>query len=389
MNISELIIKRLIGKITPDEDASLQQWMSEDPVKRGGLIEELTDPSRLDELWRRRELVDSEAAYQRMDAMLSQQRNKEAKQRRTIAFRRIGIAVASAACVLGIILLFNQSKNRIVQSPNVARVETPLNIDDIEHGSMKAMLVTANGDSMELREGEALNLYKVSQSTAKREEAQSLSLSVPRGGEFKIVLEDSTEIWLNSDSRLIYPEHFSASNRRVTLEGEAYFKVHHQSNRPFYVVTGNQTVKVYGTEFNLRAYQEDEKIYTTLCNGKVSIMRTGHPGAEVFLSPGHQSAFDRESGLTTIARRDIDVVSGWRQGKFVFEEQTLYQIMQDLARWYDIEFEFADNESKNKIFMGSIPRYANFKTAIAILEKSGGLKFTTKENKVYIENSRH
>lgn len=81
---------------------------------------------------------------------------------------------------------------------------------------------------------------------------------------------------------------------------------------------------------------------------------------------------------------DIERVTGWRHGRFVFEEQSLRQIMTDLSRWYDFEFEFADAEAAETIFMGSIPRYSNFKTAIAILEKSGGLVFSVKDNKVVI-----
>ena len=94
-------------------------------------------------------------------------------------------------------------------------------------------------------------------------------LPTPRGGEFRNTLEDSTEVWLNADSRLTYPETFDGSQRRVTLEGEAYFKVAKDATKPFVVVSGSQEVRVYGTEFNVCAYSDEKDIRTTLVEGSI------------------------------------------------------------------------------------------------------------------------
>ena len=170
----------------------------------------------------------------------------------------------------------------------------------------------------------------------------------------------------------------------MELIGEAYFEVAHQSDRPFTVETSGQKVTVYGTEFNIRSYPEEKSVYTTLSNGSIGLSRLDGTGGEIRLSPGKQAVFDKKTSSAKVRQVDIERVTGWRHGRFVFEEQSLLQIMTDLSRWYDFEFEFADQEAAETIFMGSIPRYCNFKTAIAILEKSGGLIFSVKNNKVII-----
>ncbi|MDE6422518.1 MAG: DUF4974 domain-containing protein, partial [Muribaculaceae bacterium] len=159
--------------------------------------------------------------------------------------------------------------------------------------------------------------------------------------------------------------------------------VKHNPDVPFIVESANQRVRVYGTEFNIRAYPEDDAVYTTLSSGSISLTPSSGSG-EIFLSPGKQTIFTKATSEAKVRQVDIDRVTGWRHGRFVFEEQTLRQIMRDLARWYDFEYEFADDEAAETIFMGSIPRYSNFKTAIAILEKSGGLAFEVKENRILI-----
>lgn len=151
----------------------------------------------------------------------------------------------------------------------------------------------------------------------------------------------------------------------------------------YIVESANQRVRVYGTEFNIRSYPEDDAVYTTLSSGSVSLSPSSGVG-EIFLSPGKQAVFTKETSEAKVRTVDIERVTGWRHGRFVFEEQSLRQIMRDLARWYDFEYEFADNDAAETIFMGSIPRYSNFKTAIAILEKSGGLTFEVKDNKILV-----
>lgn len=210
------------------------------------------------------------------------------------------------------------------------------------------------------------------------------TLNTPRGGEFRVVLEDGTEVWLNSESQLIYPETFDGPERRVKVEGEAYFKVAKNEKQPFYVETAGQEVRVFGTEFNVHNYPEDEYVSTVLIEGSISLSRRSNPQNCLLLTPGHQVQFDKNTEEARISAASVEVMTSWRTGQFVFENQTLEHIMQDLARWYNFDFTFEDEQLREMLFMGSVPRYAHFSQVLLILEKSGGLSFTLSDDVVVV-----
>ena len=220
--------------------------------------------------------------------------------------------------------------------------------------------------------------------TVSKKEKILNNLTTPRGGEFKITLEDGTQVWLNAESQLIYPDTFSANERRVILKGEAYFEVVKDEQKPFYVESNGQVVRVYGTEFNVRSYEEDADIYTTLVSGRVSLQSMNGNEAELILTPGKQAVFDKRQQSTSVRPVDTQVVTSWRRGMFVFEEQNLEQIMRDLSRWYNFSYEFKDTSLRETVFMGSVPRYGDFNEILEILEKSGGVKFRVKDRVVII-----
>ena len=168
------------------------------------------------------------------------------------------------------------------------------------------------------------------------------NLEIPRGGEFHIILEDSTEVWLNAESSLKYPEYFTESSREVEISGEAYFKVAKDAKRPFYVKSAGNRIKVYGTEFNISSYADEECVYTTLVKGSISLQPQNSNDAELFLTPGHQAIFAKADSSTSITTIKTDVITSWKDGMFVFEDKTLAQIMKSLARWYDFSYEFAN-----------------------------------------------
>ena len=200
-------------------------------------------------------------------------------------------------------------------------------------------------------------------------------LTTPRGGEFKVTLEDGTEVWLNAESQLRYPAEFEGAERRVQVSGEAYFHVAKDAERPFYVETAGQVIRVTGTEFNVNAYADDSQVFTTLVSGGITTRLLSGNGGELVLTPGHQTVMQMGSNRISVRSVDTDIVTSWTRGKFVFENQTLEQMMRALSRWYDFEYEFADEQSRQTVFMGSMPRYGDFSEVLEILEKSGGLRF--------------
>src|SRR5690606_22681779 len=121
------------------------------------------------------------------------------------------------------------------------------------------------------------------------------TIRTPRGGNYKIILADDTEVWLNSSSSLRFPNNFNGDERRVELIGEAYFNVKKNSKSPFIVVSKGQQIRVLGTEFNVSAYSEDEITKTTLIEGSIKI--STEEGNSKIVLPGEQAHMHRNGSL--------------------------------------------------------------------------------------------
>lgn len=380
--ISRLLFKSLAGTLSDEERQELDAWRHEDP-RHQALCERLHDPAYLEREYRRRKAIDRERPLGDM------QRRIRADRRRQSRVSRYVISTAAAAAVLLLVILGGKVGQHAPRpadwEPLVA--EAPV----IRPGATRATLTSETGERISLGASEAANPVRIGNQAAKTpagEAPRQLRLDVPRGGEFRIVLEDSTEVWLNSESRLIYPESFSGQERRVAVTGEAYFKVARDEQRPFWVETDGQLVRVYGTEFNIRSYAEERNVRTTLVSGSIALCKDNAKSGELLLTPGHQALFDKTDQATSVREVDTQVVTSWRHGRFVFENQTLEQIMRDLSRWYDFDYAFEDDALREIVFMGSIPRYGDFATALAILEKSGGLEFQVEGTHVVIARAR-
>ena len=381
--ICRLLFKRIAGTISDGEQAELDAWRQQSEAHEA-LYERMLDPAYLEREYRRRRAIDCERPR------LDMQRRIRAELMRRQRIPRLVVTTAAAAAVI-LLVIFG---GRIgLQSPVPAETEPVVaELPAIRPGVTRATLTSETGERITLGADEASNSARIDSYTSKAPEHETplqLCLDVPRGGEFRIVLEDSTEVWLNAESRLTYPESFSGSERRVAVTGEAYFKVARDEARPFYVETDGQLVRVYGTEFNIRSYAEDRDVYTTLVSGSIALSRLDdRRSGELLLTPGHQALFNKTDEATSVKEVDTQVVTSWRHGRFVFEEQNLEQIMRDLSRWYDFDYAFEDDTLRQIVFMGSIPRYSEFATALAILEKSGGLKFRVEGTHVVIARAR-
>lgn len=375
--IIELTTKFALGILTGPEKQELEEWISKNPDRKV-ILENLSDKKFLGENFRKRSLVNPENSRREMEEKLR-------GGIRRIRISAVVTATMTAAAILLFVFLYPFQEKREETLQQLASNEHPviLNLDSLTPGESVAYVVDGN-KRMPLTEN---NNQTVSMENLREKVGNSkeVILEVPRGGEFIIMLDDSTKVWLNSASTLTYPEDFTNDTRHVSISGEAYFAVAHtKDNKPFSVDCDGQTVRVYGTEFNVRSYPEEEAVYTTLAKGSVSVVRTDHAGGELMLTPGTQSVFNKENKTAATKNVNIETVTGWRHGRFVFENQTLKQIMNDLARWYDFNFEFADPSLEELVFMGSIPRYGDFTTAMLIIEKSGDVAFSTEGEKIVI-----
>jgi len=195
---------------------------------------------------------------------------------------------------------------------------------------------------------------------------------VPKGGEFHLVLADGSEIWLNAESTLQYFVHDIAKERVVYLQGEAYFKIAKNEQRPFKIISGEHEVKVLGTEFNVNAYLGAPMIYTTLIEGKVNVGVVNRPDiGQVLRENGRQSVYNQNNKSISLRHVDPRIYTAWKDGYFIFRYSTLREVMQQLSRWYDFEYEVPDMLLDKYHFSGEFKRFDNLDRVLEIIRSTG------------------
>lgn len=210
------------------------------------------------------------------------------------------------------------------------------------------------------------------------------TMRIPVGGFYQLALSDGSKVWLNSMTELRFPVAFTGEERKVYLTGEAYFEVAPNSKHPFIVVTEEgMEVKVYGTEFNMNTYQHGV-VQTVLVSGKVGI-RVNATGKEVMLAPRQMAEYSEKTGMVRVEDTDPYRYIAWKDGEFVFERETIEEIMERLGKWYDVKV-FYENESlKQKRFTGEISRYEDIEQVLRLIEGPATLRFEVKGNVVTVK----
>ena len=330
--------------------------------------------------------------WKKIDARIANDGHNIAESPTRSLSRIMIIAAAVAIAVMGVMfLMVYQSREKIESTDRLT----------IRPGRDKAILHLANGqtvylDSMDARnisfatggmipmtaEG-ALDYTNINQTNLKNEVN---TISVPRGGKFKITLSDGTSVWLNASSSLTYPVQFSGGDRKVKLTGEAYFEVAKQTKKgekkkrvPFIVETAKQRVEVLGTVFNIKAYADEEDIKTTLIEGSVKISAESTYGPKI-LKPGQQGILN--NGNIAIKEVNISHAIAWKQGDFTFDAMPLEEIMRQIARWYDVEVVYEGKIDQTRLG-GSISRSKNIQEVLDVL-KLTGIHFNLKGRRIMI-----
>ncbi len=375
-----LLWKKIHSKLTLEEEEKLDTWLSESSRHReyfkslqNFYLQDAASPS-----------PEVDKAWEKVSRRLHQQDKK------MITWRLVtGIAAS-------LLLLFSAWYFFPVAAPQ--QPATTAQQDAITPGTDKALLVMDNGAQYDLSQGSKLQLkvggtdiqsegtdvvYK--KETIKDTKPVFNTLKVPRGGQFKLTLSDGTRVWLNAASTLRYPVYFSGSERKVTLTGEAYFEVSKNKKIPFRIQSQGQTIEVLGTAFNISSYPDDSLTATTLVEGKVKVFVTARPDIQTSLLPGSQSLLPK--GKQEIKQHTVDtrVYTAWKDGKFVFVDQPLKDMMKTLARWYDVEVVFTNEKSKNLSFTGDIERYKDFEKILFLIEKTNEVSFKIKGRRIVID----
>lgn len=274
---------------------------------------------------------------------------------RKLNYRRYAIAAAIAVLIgVGWFLKFNSLKQ--IDGSVAGTTE---NVGTI--GSDQAILTLDDGTDVFLEKGKdfggnymSSDGEKITYKKNENEEFKHNYLTVPRSGKFYLELSDQTKVWLNSESKLKYPKSFKEGENRVVelVYGEAYFdvssSVHHQG-AGFKVIVNGQEISVLGTEFNIKAYSNDDKTFTTLIEGRVKV---SNENKTVALNPGEQAVIGGKSATINVFEVNIYDQISWKDGVFSFEGTTLKEITKVISRWYDVDFEFENSNLEEVRFIG-------------------------------------
>lgn len=253
-----------------------------------------------------------------------------------------------------------------------------IRLDEANHG----LLSNKNGVMIKKLENGEL-VYEVDKSIPldKNGQIRQNTISIPRGGKYQLTLPDGSKVWLNSGSTLVYPAIFVENKRTVTLTGEAYFEVAHNSEQPFIVQALDNEIEVTGTHFNISAYRDEHQVKTTLVEGGVVVSKRN---TRMVLSPGQQAISKLESD--EIQRFNVDpyYALGWLNGYFVFEDQDIRTIMNDIARWYNVDIQYQGEMSHFKKIGGTYLRSKGIDELLNHLEALSGVRFKLTERRVTV-----
>ena len=182
---------------------------------------------------------------------------------------------------------------------------------------------------------------------------RTTALEVPAGQYLSMELQDGTKVWLNSASSVEYVAPFFSRERRVKMDGEAYFEVQHDAQAPFVVSTNGLDIKVLGTRFNIRNDDSDHRITTVLLEGAVKAYASGDEKAAVRLRPSQQLVFDTRTGAMRLTDEpSADRSINWIDGRFCFEHDTFGEIVAELKRYYNVDIRFMDEALRSERFSG-------------------------------------
>lgn len=388
--IAEIILKIRFGTAMEDEKQLVENWVAEKEEHRL-LYEKIVSGKSIAEYLKKEGEVKTITDIKAVAAQVRERiQEKEMGKRRVL---RKWYAVTGAACLIGIILggFFLNHGNR----ESVALVEN--NPEQVVNE--KVMLVLSDGQTIGLAHqgtdsiyiGQATIIKKENQLAYQRkQDTQGARVEEERnriittvGGDYCFILSDGTKVWLNAESELDFPVDFVGKERVVRLKGEAYFEVKPDAAHPFIVETRGVRTRVLGTSFNIKAYDNEESIFTTLLTGKVKVFAIGEENESVVLTPGMQSEWQENGQKMSVKKVNAENFTAWRQGAFMFDNENIMVVTRVLERWYGLKFIYNENVHEHT-FSGRLSKDEPLESILETLTFTGGPQFKIEKDVVYI-----
>ena len=370
IELAEQITKYLKGKLSPEEEVELKKRLHAHPEGEQ-LLARVQDE---------RSIAAKKEMYASFSADKSWERIRKVTGKKSsgMMYRMFWWAAVFALplAVAASIFLVNKSKQEdrpqyIVDAyfeSNKTMLELPGG-KCIALDTVKNVTKELNDFGVTLAEGQGLDYSGLDSVMDAKVEYHKVV--VPRGGEYNLKLADGTNVWMFAESEIRFPTRFEGNKREVYLSGEAYFEVHHDPAHPFYVKTKSLDVKVLGTSFNVKAYNNMDVVETSLVEGVVSVK-------DNVLRPNMQAVFHKNTGDFSYRKINGESYRLRKERVFVFDEERLDDILQEMARWYDFEIFYQNPEMADKRFGFKLEKYEHVDTLLDILELTGEVRFTMK-----------
>ncbi|MBV4359089.1 FecR family protein [Pinibacter aurantiacus] len=367
--IAYLVAGFINKTLTTKEHDELDEWVGENDDNTE-LFAQLTDKRNIDEAMAFMTGLNKDKAYKKIKSQL---------------FTAKKIKWLFPVSIAAIVLIAFGIGWLIKSGGDEPQPEKPdgANETAILPGFAKATLQLANGRTIELgpkQQGKIANQNGVeingtdqtitySGEERSKSEAAFNTLIVPKGGKYVLKLSDGTTVWLNAASSIKYPVAFTGNERKVVVEGEAFFDIAKNEQKPFIVQTSNQSIKVLGTSFNVSTYIDEPSTQTTLVSGKIKVIAGG---LEKVLTTGEQACVNAPGNIE-ITKANLREVTAWKEDQFLFKNQPIENIMRQLARWYDVKVVYKSNI--NYHFNAAVPRKEPLLTILQLLQQTGHVHF--------------
>ncbi len=287
--------------------------------------------------------------------------------------------------------LWNNNQKNSLDSTNIVRMypvtnKTPiLKLSNGQEISIAAQTkeIIQSTKQVNIRKTESSHLEYLPKTDSSSCGIKYNTLFIPKGCEFQLTLADGSQVWLNAGSSLTYPETFATDKREVFLTGEAYFEIKPSKKSPFIVHAGEMHLQVLGTSFNIKAYQDEQTITTTVITGKV---KQFYPNIQqhILLTPSLQSTYNRVSGKYKTLIVNTSEILAWREGKIIANNERLEDIFKQLARWYDFDVVYTSPELKEIRFHFQSKRYTELQTILEHFQTTKGICFSCIGQTIYI-----
>lgn len=366
LRISERIIGLISGREAKDD--MIKDWAANNS-SAGEVIGNLTNPELL-----RRNIEGFVHPEKNREFQLLQKRILRRRRRRRIDLWS-GVA-AVLVLFIGVSVFFLGEDSAVKQAEMVDEHAPRLilgNGQQLNLNSLSGEWTENNGVKIK-SEGEKGIVYFAGEERKAFPEKEIMNtLIVPGQCNYQVVLSDGTIVYMNADSRLVYPAEFIGNERKVKLEGEAYFEVA-KDVKSFLVDVRGVEIKVYGTKFNIDAYHKDE-IKTVLLEGQVGVTWQDE---ERILQPGQLSAVNKTTGEHAVRKVEIIKYVSWVKGYLRYDNDPLEQMVEDLSRWYGVDFEFHTESMKSDRITASINRDLPLETVLEMLRTTVNVTFIKK-----------